>query len=645
MIEKWTGLDVIDTDHHFIINGFDRTIKSKNPQKDILIQNDHNSERFTFEIPRFIEGRDVALCNEIQVHFSNGRSTGIYTVDDADIYPFVTDVVTCSWLISQNATKNVGTLEFMLRFAQINDDATIEYAWSTQKYSNVRVVESIDAAENFEHEYVDVIQQWKNGVEAELASYVDTSVKAHVDVAQITINKDNIVELSTKQSQLDSEIKSLGSIAEEGSATAEEIEIEVRRARIGASGYEYDDLADSITKQFNSLVPGINQALISKTIPEYYVLYSDGNGGTNVNYSTLLIPVRSGEKYYISKHAASDNIHITFFNRGIQSPENYICGYNSVYDNVEYIVVPDTACLMTVSVKTEQIGSLEVYSKLTSNSIFDGEIGIDKLTKSLANNIGKIVTVGPDGDYTSILEALAENGENTKVYIQNGTYDIGTEYKAKYGATYFDNYTGYPGIDGYSGHNGYLDAGLFLSDGCELIGIGEVNLEFRYHGENEKVNRYFSLLNTSQNNVVDNINFKITDGSGRYIIHDDYATKAGTNIFRNCTLDGSSYLTTSMGCGMGIANTYVIENCHFKNNTSLDIAYHNNVSEGKNKLIIKDCHGSGAIRGAHYGTSTDKSEMYVSGCKAHRVYVVFGDEAKYPNENIELIAWNNETEV
>ena len=187
-----TGIEIKDTDHHFVIDALTREISSKSPQKDILIKDDHNSERFTFDIPRFIEGKDVAKCNLVQVCYLNGRSSGVYTVDDMAIDPSTTDIFTCSWLISRNATKHVGKLTFMLRFVQMDDAGVISYAWSTKTYEKVRVLENIDAVDSFEDEYVDVIEQWKNDLEAEMRVWVDHTVRTQIDVAQISLNKENI---------------------------------------------------------------------------------------------------------------------------------------------------------------------------------------------------------------------------------------------------------------------------------------------------------------------------------------------------------------------------------------------------------------------------------------------------------------------
>ena len=50
--------DVIDYDKHFVIDPVTRQIDNKSG-KIVLMQNDHNSERFTFEIPRYVSFRST----------------------------------------------------------------------------------------------------------------------------------------------------------------------------------------------------------------------------------------------------------------------------------------------------------------------------------------------------------------------------------------------------------------------------------------------------------------------------------------------------------------------------------------------------------------------------------------------------------
>ena len=403
---------------------------------------------------------------------------------------------------------------------------------------------------------------------------------------------------------------------------------EVADIRIGADFLTYPTAGDAVREQIANTIIGANRVTSFNTTSGYYVEYNTGLQGNNANYSYITLAVRNGEKYYISK---KNNVHVALFN-GERDASNFVVGYL----NQQYVTIPNGVVLMTVSVRTEDISSLEIFCKITGEQIFDGEITAEKLSPALQMTVKKNITVGPEGDYKSILRALVEN-QNTpiRLLVKSGVYNVAEEYIEYYGSNYFEKY------NGYAGTGNPFDAGLYLRDGCEIIGIGQVNIVFRYGGNNENVKKYFSVLNTTQNNVVDNINLTISDGSCRYIVHDDFATAGGTNHFKNCTFDGSSHLTTSMGCGMGTNNTYIIENCSFFNNTGICIAYHNNVASGKNKLIVRNCYCSGSIRGAHYGVSTEKSQMYVSGCRASRVFVVYGDEANYPHQNIQLIAWNN----
>ena len=61
----------------------------------------------------------------------------------------------------------------MLRFATIENEAEITYAWYTEVFDGVPVLERIDSDETFQEEYIDIITQWKASVMEELKEYVD----------------------------------------------------------------------------------------------------------------------------------------------------------------------------------------------------------------------------------------------------------------------------------------------------------------------------------------------------------------------------------------------------------------------------------------------------------------------------------------
>ena len=98
---------VIDKDNHFIIDPISRSITKTDNKKRALMQYDHNSERLTFEIERFVEGHDLMLCNKVEVHYSNADSQARKTnfkaeaaVDGSDFeLEYAPDEDNTSWVV------------------------------------------------------------------------------------------------------------------------------------------------------------------------------------------------------------------------------------------------------------------------------------------------------------------------------------------------------------------------------------------------------------------------------------------------------------------------------------------------------------------------------------------------------------------
>ena len=157
--------DVIDSDVRFLIDPVRRTISNQGSAKLMLVRGDHNSERFSFEIPRFVEGHDMSLCNVVRIHYINTdaktriTSDDVYEPSDLAISPDNARVVHFSWLISRNATTYAGGLAFSIEF-QCVIKGVVEYAWHTGINNTITISDGIHNDEVVIENYSDILLIW-----------------------------------------------------------------------------------------------------------------------------------------------------------------------------------------------------------------------------------------------------------------------------------------------------------------------------------------------------------------------------------------------------------------------------------------------------------------------------------------------------
>lgn len=174
---------IYDTDPHFKIDGDTRVITNMSDVRVALMQGDHNSERFTFEIPRYVDGHDMSICNICQVHYlnigSSNRATnaGIYEVEDLQVDPQdEQNRVLLSWLISSNVTMYVGNLSFVIRFG-CSTDGKVDYIWNTAVCTGINVSSSIYNSEGVVQDYTDILEQWRDKLFSTYETVIDINLK------------------------------------------------------------------------------------------------------------------------------------------------------------------------------------------------------------------------------------------------------------------------------------------------------------------------------------------------------------------------------------------------------------------------------------------------------------------------------------
>lgn len=179
---------VIDSDNRFVINPITREITNES-EKIKLSQYDHNSERFTFEIPRLVDGHDMSLSSKVEIHYinigENEQSEDVYPVSDLALDEWDTEKVVFSWLISGNATKYEGTLNFLIRFTCLTGE-DVDYRWNTAIYRGISVGEGMNNSEGVVADFSDVLAAWKAEVLADndlLLEKADTAAQSAVEAA------------------------------------------------------------------------------------------------------------------------------------------------------------------------------------------------------------------------------------------------------------------------------------------------------------------------------------------------------------------------------------------------------------------------------------------------------------------------------
>ena len=185
---------VYDTDTHFKIDGITRIVKNVSETKTTLVQYDHNSERFTFEVPRYVDGHDLSLCNAVRVHYINiekskrTENKGVYEVTDLQVNPDDDQMVLCSWLVSNNATQLVGALYFVVQFTCTEGDKVL-YAWNTARHTSVTVTDGINNGEEIAEAYADILQEWYNRIleDADTTDEEIREIKGRIEGIETTL--------------------------------------------------------------------------------------------------------------------------------------------------------------------------------------------------------------------------------------------------------------------------------------------------------------------------------------------------------------------------------------------------------------------------------------------------------------------------
>ena len=181
---------IIDKDNHFIIDPVTRKIQPETHEKNKLVEGDHNSEKYTFEIPKSIEGHDMSQCNVVQIHYLNissdksKRVEDIYEVDDLGILEDKPNTLAFTWTIKETATRYSGLLSFAITF-KCTTDNVVDYAWHTEIHSGITIGTGMNNADTITAEYSDILEQWREKLFSTYETIISIDLKANAWVESV----------------------------------------------------------------------------------------------------------------------------------------------------------------------------------------------------------------------------------------------------------------------------------------------------------------------------------------------------------------------------------------------------------------------------------------------------------------------------
>lgn len=368
---------IVDADVKCVIDIESKKIECSSP-KNALLQYDHNSERIGFTMPRYVDGHDMSLVDRIVIKYLNVRRNDMYIVDDLSVTEDGENI-TFTWLVSGNATQEVGSLVFLVNFRCYDDEGRITYNWSTKPCSTFSIMEGVTSMDSNPLELYDF---W-----ARYGEKVDTVTATTEQLEQ------QIVKMEEDASKLDEDLSKLDSYSSALEERVDELQYSVpvldgkavdlmrRTDEIEAKVDTLDrtlveDQAYEINKEIEELFKAIGMVVIERTSINLLDMNSEdcvmgkfmATNGVFTDHDTYFvsqfIPVKTGQTIAATFNDSTEDTLLRFvtaynYNKEVITDK----GANSVD---EYLV-PDGVYFIRISILLrDDFYNYMVYLKTSS---------------------------------------------------------------------------------------------------------------------------------------------------------------------------------------------------------------------------------------------------------------------------------------
>lgn len=378
----------MDSDSYFVIDPTTRAIKNTTGRPITLIEGDHNSEIFTFELPRYIEGHDMKLCTAVKVHYNNiGESvdeetgetivkenSGVADLTDLRVNPEKTDTVICSWTIKRKATRLDGMMDFLIQYLCAEPDGTVTYEWHTDFFTDVTVKPGRNNGDSEIEEYTDLLEQWR----ARIFGAGDSIKNEIVEVADNQLAR--VQEETDRQiaAVVDKGVEVLDSIPEDYTTTSNTAEYAARQKANTIALEVYGDNEFTVDNASDSYLLGLN--LYGKT-------EQVTTTGKNLLPNTAITETRSGITFTVNNDGsitangtATDHIYFAISEYSLEPGDYIISGcdggdtntylmYTQKEDSSGYVHCTDGEKTITISDTDQRKMLIAIYKDVTVNNL------------------------------------------------------------------------------------------------------------------------------------------------------------------------------------------------------------------------------------------------------------------------------------
>lgn len=399
---------IYDTDPHFKIDPVTMAITTE-AKKTTLIKGSHNCERFTFEMPKEIEGHDMSECDKVEIHYLNigsgtDRVEDIHEVDDFQANPVSgSDVMIFSWLLDGNACKYAGSLSFAIVFKCTDGDVTT-YSKPTDKFSGITVKDTINNGEAVIEERSDILQQWYDKLFG-VGQIVDELEATKAETIEAIQRKTNecLNSIPETYSDMDATVKQ---------HTDKLLALE----NGGTTGGSND--ANGDIKKLNDEIFVVcgGDSVATSRVRGSYALDGQGNMVSDSSSNIYVYGVKAGDVLWLS--VSKDNAGVFQFGTSDYPLSSGVIG-TIVNDSFEgSIVVPDGATHLFVSQLSTNTTNVVSYS-LTKSKIDEIKKQLDDNTNQISETTEILYKVGDLLEVSNIRKGYSINEQGNTIDDSN----------------------------------------------------------------------------------------------------------------------------------------------------------------------------------------------------------------------------------